>query len=101
MLWMLLTMRYGCRPSCVGTVVPAGTLVGVLILAEHHDEANYENADVFDPFRFSRTREQAGEGIKHQMVTPTNTFLSFGLRRHACPGRFFTTDSGRKTNGWL
>ncbi|KAJ6487829.1 cytochrome P450 [Mycena sanguinolenta] len=59
-----------------GTMVPAGTLVGVPILAEHHDEANYENADVFDPFRFSRMREQAGEGIKHQMVTRPGRFFA-------------------------
>ncbi|KAF7351318.1 Cytochrome P450 monooxygenase 51 [Mycena sanguinolenta] len=66
-----------------GTMVPAGTLIGVPILAEHHDEANYENADVFDPFRFSRMREKAGERIKHQMVTPTLDYLSFGIGRHA------------------
>ncbi|KAJ7031963.1 cytochrome P450 [Mycena alexandri] len=72
-----------------GTTVPAGTLVGIPILAAHHDEANYANADSFDGFRFSRMREQVGEGIKHQMVTPSLDFLTFGLGRHACPGRFF------------
>ncbi|KAF8186870.1 cytochrome P450 [Mycena galopus ATCC 62051] len=75
-----------------GTTVPTGTLVGITVLAEHHDEANYANAGVFDPFRFSRMREEAGEGIKHQMVTPTPEFLSFGLGRHACPGRFFAVN---------
>ncbi|KAJ7247865.1 cytochrome P450 [Mycena haematopus] len=75
-----------------GTTVPAGTLVGIPVLAEHHDEANYANAGVFDPFRFSRMREQAGEGIKHQMVTPTPEYMSFGLGRHACPGRFFAVN---------
>jgi len=75
-----------------GTTVPAGTLVGIPVLAGHHDEANYANAGVFDPFRFSRMREQAGEGIKHQMVTPSPEFLSFGVGRHACPGRFFAVN---------
>jgi hypothetical protein len=28
-------------------------------------------------------REEAGEGIKHQMVTPSPDFLLFGLGRHA------------------
>ncbi|KAJ6557997.1 cytochrome P450 [Mycena capillaripes] len=72
-----------------GTTVPAGTLVGIPVLAEHHDDANYENGDVFDGFRFSRMREQVGEGAKHQMVALTSDFLTFGLGRHACPGRFF------------
>ncbi|KAJ6470567.1 cytochrome P450 [Mycena vitilis] len=72
-----------------GTTVPAGTLVGIPVLAEHHDDANYENGDVFDPWRFSRMREQAGEGGKHQMVALTDSFLTFGLGRAACPGRFF------------
>jgi len=72
-----------------GSTVPAGTLVAIPVLAEHHDEANYTNAGAFDPFRYARMREQVGEGIKHQMVTPSHDFLSFGIGRHACPGRFF------------
>ncbi|KAJ7108676.1 cytochrome P450 [Mycena epipterygia] len=72
-----------------GTIVPTGTLVGVPVLAEHHKKPNH---DVFDPFRFSRMREEAGEGIKHQMVTLSPDFLSFGLGRHACPGRFFAVN---------
>ncbi|KAJ7170266.1 cytochrome P450 [Mycena crocata] len=75
-----------------GTIIPAGTLVGVPVLAEQHEEANYENAGSFDPFRFARMREEAGEGIKHQMVTPSPDFLVFGLGRHACPGRFFAAN---------
>ncbi|KAJ7269673.1 cytochrome P450 [Mycena rebaudengoi] len=55
-------------------------------------QKQYPNATEFDPFRFSRMREQAGEGIKHQMVTPSTDFLLFGLGRHACPGRFFAVN---------
>ncbi|KAJ7845586.1 cytochrome P450 [Mycena leptocephala] len=75
-----------------GTTVPAGTLVGVPILAEHHDKANHVNADTFDPFRFSRMREEMGEGFKCNMVTPSSDFLAFGIGRHACPGRFFAVN---------
>ncbi|KAJ7204783.1 cytochrome P450 [Mycena pura] len=75
-----------------GTTVPAGTLIGIPLLAEHQDEANYTNASTFDPFRFSRMREEAGEGTKHQMVTPNSKYLSFGIGRHACPGRFFAVN---------
>jgi hypothetical protein len=46
-------------------------------------EANYANPKVFDPFRFARRREEAGEGLKHQMVTPTHEFLVFGIGNHA------------------
>jgi len=72
-----------------GTTVPAGTLIGISLLAE---QTNYTNASAFDPFRFSRMREEAGEGTKHQMVTPSPEFLSFGIGRHACPGRFFAVN---------
>ncbi|KAJ7918486.1 cytochrome P450 [Mycena leptocephala] len=75
-----------------GSMVPAGTLVGIPVLAEHQDEANYPNGDMFDPFRFSRMREQVGEGVKHQMVTLSSDFLTFGIGRHACPGRFFASN---------
>ncbi|KAF7360228.1 Cytochrome P450 [Mycena venus] len=75
-----------------GTMVPTGTLIAIPVLAEHYDEANYVHGDQFDPFRFSRMREQAGEGIKHQMITPSPDFLSFGVGRHACPGRFFAVN---------
>ncbi|KAJ7269688.1 cytochrome P450 [Mycena rebaudengoi] len=75
-----------------GTAIPAGTLVGVPIGAEQNSETNYPNAHEFDPFRFSRMREEAGEGMKHHMVTPSPEFLAFGLGRHACPGRFFAAN---------
>ncbi|KAJ7717646.1 cytochrome P450 [Mycena maculata] len=75
-----------------GTTVPAGTLIALPILAEHHSQANYTNGGAFDPFRFSRMREEAGEGIKHQMASLTHDFLTFGLGRHACPGRFFAVN---------
>ncbi|KAJ7100090.1 cytochrome P450 [Mycena belliarum] len=75
-----------------GSTVPAGTLVGIPILAEHTDHAKYTDPDTFDPFRFARMREEAGEGTKHQMVTPAPDFLVFGLGRHACPGRFFAVN---------
>ncbi|KAJ7269703.1 cytochrome P450 [Mycena rebaudengoi] len=75
-----------------GTAIPAGTLVGVPIGAEQNSETNYPNAHEFDPFRFSRMREGAGEGMKHHMVTPSPDFLVFGLGRHACPGRFFAVN---------
>ncbi|KAJ7689419.1 cytochrome P450 [Mycena rosella] len=75
-----------------GTTAPAGVLVAVGVLAEHHDEANYVNGGTFDPFRFARMRDDCGEGTKHQMSTPSHDFLVFGIGRTACPGRFFAVN---------
>ena len=66
-----------------GTIVPKGTTVVAAARSIHRDEANYESALDFDPFRFSRLREGDGEGVKHQLVSTTSEFLSFGHGRHA------------------
>ncbi|KAK1225702.1 hypothetical protein PQX77_011322 [Marasmius sp. AFHP31] len=75
-----------------GTVVPAGTTVGVPVRALQRDEAYFSNGDKFEGFRFADMREEEGESIKHQMVTPTADFFLFGHGRHACPGRFFAVN---------
>ncbi|KAJ8076560.1 hypothetical protein PM082_000983 [Marasmius tenuissimus] len=75
-----------------GTVVPAGTTIGVPIRALQRDEAYFPNGDKFEGFRFADMREEEGESIKHQMVTPTTDYFLFGHGRHACPGRFFAVN---------
>ncbi|KAJ7278114.1 cytochrome P450 [Mycena rebaudengoi] len=77
---------------CDGATVPVGTLIGVALHAEHYSNINYPNASEFDPFRFSRLREEAGDGTKHLMVAPTHDYLVFGIGRHACPGRFIAVN---------
>ncbi|KAJ7708346.1 cytochrome P450 [Mycena rosella] len=72
-----------------GTHLPGGSYVAAAMYATHHDEAHYKNAEVFDGFRFARMRDAKGDPGKFQMVTPDTTYMSFGLGRHACPGRFF------------
>ncbi|KAH9929775.1 cytochrome P450 [Fomitopsis serialis] len=74
-----------------GTCVPAGTILTAIVASTHHDENNYENADAFDPFRFSRLREQEDDTTKHQYVSTSGKDISFGHGRHACPGRFFVS----------
>ncbi|KAJ6561500.1 cytochrome P450 [Mycena vulgaris] len=64
-----------------GTTIPAGTNLGI-----------YTPTDGFDPFRFYHMRSEAGEGNKHQLVTPSSDFLSFGIGRQACPGRFLAAN---------
>ncbi|KAM5543009.1 hypothetical protein V8D89_003393 [Ganoderma adspersum] len=75
-----------------GTVLPAGTLVVANSYPMHYDDAHYPNAAAFDPFRFARIREGDGEGTKHQFVATSNSYVPFGVGRHACPGRFFAAN---------
>ncbi|KAF9237109.1 cytochrome P450 [Melanogaster broomeanus] len=75
-----------------GTVIPKGAFVTVASTAMHHDNEFYENADMFDPFRFSNMRDEEGEGVKHHFVSTNPEYLTFGHGRHACPGRFFAAN---------
>ncbi|KAF9233836.1 cytochrome P450 [Melanogaster broomeanus] len=74
-----------------GTMIPKGTMVSFASRFTHLDNELYENAETFDPFRFSdmRDREEDGEGAKYQMASTSPEYLAFGHGRHACPGRFF------------
>ncbi|KUJ14117.1 cytochrome P450 [Mollisia scopiformis] len=91
-----------------GLHLPAGSRIATSTFAIHHDDDIYENSRTYDPFRFSRIRETAtmtkttqGNGGEQKdftkllesknlsTVTTSDTFLSFGHGRHACPGRFF------------
>lgn len=74
-----------------GTTVPAGSTVGIPRWALHHDERYYEDPNEFKPWRSFQMREDEG-GVKHQMITPTSTYVMFGCGRHACPGRFFAVN---------
>ncbi|KAH9929782.1 cytochrome P450 [Fomitopsis serialis] len=72
-----------------GTVIPAGTLLGAAADATHCDDENYDDAGVFNPFRFSDMRQEESERIKHQFVSTSPEYVPFGHGKHACPGRFF------------
>lgn len=83
-----------------GTFVPAGYNIAAALAATHHDDvslldtvvkestdtrplkANYANAREFDGFRFAHMREGDGESIKHQMVSLTLDYITFGTGRH-------------------
>ncbi|KAJ8079813.1 hypothetical protein PM082_016635 [Marasmius tenuissimus] len=75
-----------------GTVIPAGTMIGISPSALHFDEDQYSNPFEFDGFRSYKQREEEGESIKHQMVTPQTNYVAFGVGKHACPGRFFAVN---------
>ncbi|KAI0329481.1 cytochrome P450 [Cubamyces sp. BRFM 1775] len=75
-----------------GTFIPRGTLMVTAAHPLHHDGSVYADADVFDPWRFSRQREREGEAMKHQYVNTSIDYVSFGHGKHACPGRFFAAN---------
>ena len=66
-----------------GTFIPRDTLVVAASYPTHYDSSIYENADMFDPFRFSRMREEDGEGTKHQFVNTSIEYIPFGHGKHA------------------
>ena len=62
-----------------GTVVPEGTLIHAISYAMHHSDEYYPRPDDFDPFRFSRMREAAGEcGSKYQFASTAPDYIPFG-----------------------
>lgn len=76
-----------------GTFLPSGTLLLFPSNAIHLDEKNFTNPTEFDGFRFSKIRAGDKEDSpRHQMVNTNATNLSFGMGKHACPGRFFAAN---------
>ncbi|KAK3951082.1 cytochrome P450 [Pseudoneurospora amorphoporcata] len=68
-----------------------GCTSSVLSYAPQTSESKYEQAIKFDPFRFSRIREQqVGKegGPPLTFVSTSLDYLPFSNGRHACPGRF-------------
>ncbi|KAJ7454982.1 cytochrome P450 [Mycena galericulata] len=80
-----------------GLVVPKNATVGVSMDGLHFDEAYYDRVNEFDPFRFSRPREEPGYGDKpranEDLVTTSVHWLPFSHGIHACPGRFFAANN--------
>lgn len=89
-----------------GINLPEGSHIAVHSYGPQMLDGHYENAATWDPFRFSRARETlTSDAVTHggsekdtagilkdrQMtaVTTGPAFLTFGLGRHSCPGRFF------------
>lgn len=97
-----------------GIEIPKETMFSVMSKMPHTDEDTYEEPFKYDPFRFSRVREQQasilegnGNGNrngKHSgsgktdkgskpsspvtFVSTSPDYLAFSLGKHACPGRF-------------
>ncbi|KAG7094626.1 hypothetical protein E1B28_005450 [Marasmius oreades] len=76
-----------------GLWVPKGATVGVAQHQIHFDEKYYgPTVAKFDPFRFSRPKEQGISTTNEDMVTTSTHYLTFSHGVHACPGRFFAAN---------
>lgn len=75
-----------------GTYIPPHTFMEAPIEAIHRDPTIYEDANTFDPYRFYNMRQKDEDAGKHQFVTLGKEVMSFGIGRHACPGRFFAAN---------
>lgn len=76
-----------------------GTYVATLSYPVLHDPTLYLEPETFQPFRFAERREAAHQrGLKIEKArqawtSVSKTYTAFGLGRHACPGRFFASNS--------
>ncbi|KAH9477540.1 Cytochrome P450 monooxygenase 71 [Psilocybe cubensis] len=76
-----------------GVTVPAGTHIAFCSYSTHTDERNYPHAREFQGFRFADLRDKASTDLgKHQIVSLSPDNVTFGIGRHACPGRFFAAN---------
>jgi len=81
-----------------GQVIPAGTVIEVPVHAIAHDPGVFPNPDQFDGLRFYKLRQEARENgeveaaAQNQFVSVSQSSLTFGYGRHACPGRFLAAN---------
>jgi cytochrome P450 len=72
-----------------GIRVPAGELVQAMMTPIHHDASLYPEPLEFKPWRFYELARADGPDVevrtpnKYDMVTPSSTYLTWGLGRHA------------------
>ena len=71
-----------------GVRIPAGELVATMSTPVHHDAKYYPDPLEFQPWRFyelARAEEESARNstAKYDIVTPSKTYLTWGLGRHA------------------
>lgn len=91
-----------------GIVIPQGVRMVFPTQDIHLDPNNYDDSRRFDPFRFSRkfegmdeTGEKQKESERELVTTPTLSFLPLGYGRHACPGRWFASQTMKQALAYI
>ncbi|PGG99977.1 hypothetical protein AJ79_08339 [Helicocarpus griseus UAMH5409] len=75
-----------------GTIVPAGTIIGIPSHAISHDPEFYPSPSTFDGFRFVPDTTASHQQGPPSFVTTNASNLSWGYGKHACSGRFFASN---------
>lgn len=80
-----------------GQHLPRGTTVCVSGWGLHHDESVYPRPFEFVPGRFLRASssqmdEKLAGGVQTAAAETDQNFATWGIGKHACPGRFFAVD---------
>jgi cytochrome P450 len=70
-----------------GILLPKGEMVSIMAHGAQVDSTIFQNPLSFDPFRFSRIREE-DKSTNVSFVSTGPQFLPFGHGKFACPGRF-------------
>jgi Cytochrome P450 len=83
-LTVVIMLRAVVKPyTCSnGVTIPEGVSITTPIGAIHMDNNIYPNAETFDGFRFSRTREQSDDAKLHA-ANAHSDFLYFSYGKHA------------------
>jgi len=97
-----------------GVRLPEGATVSIPSWSGQTDGDNFENPMKFDPFRYSRIREEAAKNASSadhkdekstaaplSFVTTGVNFLPFGHGKNACPGRFLVDVELKMIVGYL
>lgn len=77
-----------------GVTIHKGQFVTAVGNSVHHDPEVYQDAKEFKPWRSYDQTNAEGLGKdskKYAAVTPSETFLAWGLGKHACPGRWYAS----------
>jgi cytochrome P450 len=84
-MFIATMMRMALKPHTLadGTRLPKGQWVVAPAWATNRSAKLYEDPLKFDAFRFSSAREKPGNEVRHQMASPDNAYISFGMGRHA------------------